>query len=50
MAKLDTLKRQILIIEILRKHPASFEQINDYLLDKEIEEGYKLSISQRTFQ
>lgn len=48
MAKLDTLKRQILIIEILRKHPASFEQINDYLLDKE--RGHKLSISQRTFQ
>lgn len=50
MAKIDILKRQILIIEVLRKHTATFEQINDYLLDKEIEEGYKLSISQRTFQ
>lgn len=50
MAKLDTLKRQILIIEVLRKNAATFEQINNYLLDKEIEEGYKLSISQRTFQ
>lgn len=50
MAKIDTLKRQIFIIEVLRKHTATFEQINDYLLDKEIEEGYKLSISQRTFQ
>lgn len=50
MAKQDSIKRQFLIVEFLRNKPANFQQINNFLLKKEIETGYKLSISQRTFQ
>lgn len=50
MAIQDTIKRQFLIIEFLRKYPATFQEIDDYLQQKELEIGYKLSISQRTFQ
>ena len=50
MAIQDTIKRQFLIIEFLKKNPATFQEIDDYLQQKEVETGYKLSISQRTFQ
>lgn len=50
MAKQDTIKRQFLIIEFLRKHPASFNEIIDYLQEKEQDTGFNLTISQRTFQ
>lgn len=50
MAKQDTIKRQFLIIEFLRKHPASFDEIIDYLQEKEQDTGFNLTISQRTFQ
>lgn len=50
MAKQDSIKRHFLIIEFLRKSPATFKQINDFLIFKEVEIGYKLAISQRTFQ
>jgi len=50
MAKQDSIKRQFLIVEYLRNKPATFRQINDFLLDKEREIDYNLAISQRTFQ
>jgi len=50
MAKQDSIKRQFLIVEYLRNKPATFRQINDFLLDKEREIEYNLAISQRTFQ
>lgn len=50
MAKKDALKRQLLIIQRLRKTPASFTEINNYLKRKETETDLYLTISQRTFQ
>src|SRR5690606_17692888 len=50
MAKQDSIKRQFLIVEFLRNRPANFQQINDFLLDKEREIEYNLTISHRTFQ
>ncbi len=50
MAKQDSIKRQFLIIEFLRKHPAPFNEIIDYLQEKEQDTGFNLTISQRTFQ
>lgn len=50
MAKQDTIKRQFLIVELLRRNSVSFQNIDDYLQQKELETGYKLTISQRTFQ
>lgn len=50
MAKQDTVKRQMLIMELLRKSPASFSEINEYLERKSEELDFDLSISQRTFQ
>lgn len=50
MAKHDVIKRQFLIVEYLRKKPATFRQINDFLLKKQNETDYDLIISQRTFQ
>lgn len=50
MAKHDVIKRQFLIVEFLRKKPATFRQINDFLLKKQNEIDYDLIISQRTFQ
>ncbi|PJR03146.1 helix-turn-helix transcriptional regulator [Avrilella dinanensis] len=50
MAKQDSIKRQFLIVEFLRNKPANFQQINDFLLDKEREIEYNLTISHRTFQ
>ncbi|WLD25061.1 WYL domain-containing protein [Flavobacterium dauae] len=50
MAQQDTIKRQFLIIGFLRKRPASFNEIIDYLQEKEQDTGFNLTISQRTFQ
>ena len=50
MAKHDVIKRQFLIVEYLRKKPATFRQLNDFLLNKQNETEYYLVISQRTFQ
>src|SRR5690554_4635267 len=50
MAKQDTIKRQFLIIEFLRKRPANFDEIDAYLLEKEQDTDFSLIISQRTFQ
>jgi len=50
MAKIDSFKRQKFIVEFLKQHPASFEEINAFLQNKEAQEDCYLSISQRTFQ
>lgn len=50
MAKQDTIKRQFLIIEFLRKRPANFDEIDTYLQEKEQDTDFSLIISQRTFQ
>ena len=50
MTKKEYLWRYILIIKKLRKHPATFEEINNYLkLESEIQ-AYHFNVSLRTFQ
>ncbi|WP_019037718.1 helix-turn-helix transcriptional regulator [Psychroflexus tropicus] len=50
MSKRESIARYTLIIKKLRKHPASFEQIADYLaLESELQD-YNFNISKRTFQ
>ncbi|MDR0725322.1 MAG: WYL domain-containing protein [Prevotellaceae bacterium] len=50
MSKLETIKRQYLIIEkIKRAKFASFEEISDYLERESQLQGYNLNISRRTF-
>lgn len=50
MSKRESLKRYHLIIQKLRKRPATFDEIEDYLeLESEIQ-AYDFSISKRTFQ
>lgn len=41
MAQQDVIKRQFLIIEFLKKRPATFKEINDFLEEKQ--EGTGLS-------
>ncbi len=50
MAKRDFLKRHLLIITLLKRKAATFNEIQQYLIDNEDESGYELEISQRTFQ
>lgn len=50
MAKKDSIKRQSLIVNFLRKQAASFQKIDAYLQQKSDEKDLHLSISQRTFQ
>jgi len=50
MSKRETIARYNLIINKLRKHPATFTEIADYLaLESELQE-YNFSVSKRTFQ
>ncbi len=50
MSKRESITRYSLIINKLRKHAASFNEISDYLaLESEIQ-GYNFNISKRTFQ
>ena len=50
MSKRESIGRYSLIIQKLRKRPATFEEINDYLeIESEIQ-GYNFTISKRTFQ
>lgn len=50
MSKRESIARYSLIIKKLRKHPASFIEIADYLaLESELQE-YNFNISKRTFQ
>lgn len=50
MAQQDVIKRQFLIIEFLKKRPATFKEINDFLEEKQEDTGYRVTMSQRTFQ
>lgn len=50
MSKRESISRYNLVIQKLRKRPATFQEIADYLeLESEIQ-GYNFNISQRTFQ
>jgi len=50
MSKRESIARHNLIIKKLRKHPASFADISDYLaLESELQE-YNFIVSKRTFQ
>jgi predicted DNA-binding transcriptional regulator YafY len=50
MSKRETIARYNLIINKLRKHPATFTEIADYLvLESELQE-YNFNVSKRTFQ
>lgn len=50
MSKRESITRYSLIIKKLRKHPATFDEIADYLeMQSELEE-YNFNISKRTFQ
>lgn len=50
MSKRESIARYNLIIKKLRKHPANFEEISDYLaFESELQE-YNFNISKRTFQ
>jgi predicted DNA-binding transcriptional regulator YafY len=50
MSKRESIARYNLIIKKLRKHPASFAEISDYLaLESELQE-YNFNVSKRTFQ
>lgn len=49
MSKRESISRYNLIIKKLRKHPATFNEIDDYLtLESELQ-SYKLNVSKRTF-
>jgi predicted DNA-binding transcriptional regulator YafY len=50
MSKREAISRYSLIINKLRKHPANFEAISDYLKKMSDLEGYNYIISKRTFQ
>lgn len=50
MSKRETITRYSLIIRKLRKNPASFAEVSDYLIQQSELEGYNYDISKRTFQ
>jgi predicted DNA-binding transcriptional regulator YafY len=50
MAQLETISRFALIIKKLRKHPATFEQIEQFLERESELQGFNFKKSQRTFQ
>jgi len=50
MSKRESIARYNLVIKKLRKHPASFAEISDYLsLESELQD-YNFNVSKRTFQ
>ena len=50
MSKRESISRYNLIIKKIRKHPATFQEVADYLsLESEIQE-YNFNVSKRTFQ
>lgn len=50
MSKRESISRYILIIKKLRRNPATFQEISDYLtLESELQ-GYNFNISKRTFK
>ena len=50
MSKRESISRYNLIIKKLRKHPANFEEISEYLAFESELQGYDFSIGVRTFQ
>lgn len=50
MSKRESITRYSLVIKKLRKHPATFEEIADYLDQQSELEEYNFNISKRTFQ
>lgn len=50
MSKRESIARYTLIIQMLRKHPATFAEIEDYLALESDLEGCNYNISKRTFQ
>lgn len=50
MSKRESITRYNLIIKKLRKHPATFEEISDYLGTESELQGYDFVVSKRTFQ
>lgn len=50
MSKRESISRYNLIIKKVRKHPASFDEIADYLARESELQDYNLEISKRTFQ
>jgi predicted DNA-binding transcriptional regulator YafY len=50
MARRDSIQRINLIVSFLRKKPASFSEIINYLEKKSMDDGYNYIISQRTFK
>lgn len=50
MSKREAIMRYGLIIRLLRKRPASFKEINDYLERESQLQGYNLTVSKRTYQ
>lgn len=50
MAKIDAIKRYNLIINKLRKYPATYNEIDTYLEKQSELQEYKLTVSKRTFQ
>jgi len=50
MSQQEAVSRYNLIIKKLRKHPATFDEISDFLARESEFEGYNFNISKRTFQ
>jgi len=50
MSKKESISRYILIIKKLKKHPATFAEISDYLAFESEFQGLDFNISKRTFQ
>jgi predicted DNA-binding transcriptional regulator YafY len=50
MSQKEAISRYNLIIKKLRKHPATFEEISDYLARESELEEYNFNVSKRTFQ
>lgn len=50
MSKRESIARYILIIKKIRKHPATFAEIADYLDSESALQSYNFNVSNRTFQ
>ncbi|MBI2259553.1 MAG: WYL domain-containing protein [Flavobacteriia bacterium] len=50
MARRDSIQRINYIVDFLRKKPATFEEILNYLDRKSMDDGFNFSISQKTFK
>jgi len=50
MSKIESIARYSLIIKKIQKHPASFNEISDYLALESEMLGYNFNVSKRTFQ